>query len=365
MQTTLELVEGLKIDKGYVSPRFINNKEKMSVELTNPYIIIYDKKISTMQPFVHILEKIVEVKGSLLFIADDIDKDALATLIVNNMKGNLPCCAIRTPGFGDLRMPILEDIAAITGAVVVSEETGISPEQLSIENLGRAQKVKITKDSTIIIDGAGKEEDVEERLAEIRVLLEENLSDFEKEKLQERAARLSGGVAVIRVGAMTELELKEKKARIEDAMYATKAATEEGIVPGGGVAFLRAIPMVEKLMKHLKNDYALGANIIVKALESPCYHIALNAGEEGRSIVEKIKRSKDKYYGYNADTEEYCDLIKDGVVDPAKVSKTALQNAASIAGLLLTTECLVTDIVQPMAGQYGDILAGTGLPMHM
>lgn len=362
MQTTLEFVEGMKIDKGYISPHFINNKEKMTAEFENPYIIVYDKKISTIHSFTGILEKIVDAKGSVVIVADDVEKDALQTLIINNLKGILRCVAIRAPGFGDLKRPVLEDIAIVTGTKVVSEEFGIDPEQLELEDLGRAKKVKVTKDSTIFIEGMGNQEEIDERLNEIRILASESDSEFERERLQERAARLSGGVAVIRVGAMTELELKEKKSRIEDAMYATRAAAEEGIVPGGGVAFVRAIPAVQKLSKHLSGDYALGASIVAKALEAPCINIAANAGAEGRSIVEKIKRSKNPYFGYDADRDEYGDLIKLGIVDPAKVSKTALQNAASVSGLLLTTECLITDVPMPT---NIDPLAGMNMNMPM
>ena len=348
IQTTLELVEGMRIDRGYISPNFINNKEKMSCELDDPFVIVYDNKIKDIRDFQDVLENIIGEKKSVIIIADDIEKEALTTLIINKQKGVLPCVFIKTPGFGDLKRPILEDIAIMTGTVVLSDDYGVKPKEVSLEQLGSAAKVKVTKDSTLFIEGDGDEESIDERICEIKVLLENATSEFERERLQERSARLSGGIAVIRVGAMTELELREKKARIEDAMYATRAAAEEGIVPGGGVAFLRAIPAVKRLSKKLVGDLSLGANIIAKALESPCLNIIENTGAEGRTIAEKIKKHKNPHFGYNADKDVYCDLIKSGVVDPAKVSKTALQNAASVSGLLLTTECLITDIPTPL-----------------
>lgn len=361
VNTTLEFVEGMKIDKGYFSPHFVTNKEKMAIELEKPFIFIHHGKMISINDYVSIIEDVIDTKRGILFIAEDFEKDVLSTLLINNRKGVLKCAIIKSPGHGDLTLPILQDIAAATGGKVISEELGIDPKEVQLDDLGQADKIKITKDRTIIMEGKGSEEAIEERLVEIKALLEEHMTDLEKEQLQERAARLAGGVAVIRVGAMTELELKEKKARIEDAMYATRAATEEGIVAGGGTALLRTLPALNKLIKSLSGDFALGAGIIAKAVESPCMNIAENAGVDGKTVVEKVKKSRNSNYGYNAYTGQYTDLVKDGVIDPVKVTKTAIQNAASVAGLLLVTECLITDLPEPMPMGFNDPLAGLSM----
>ena len=361
VNTTLEFVEGMKIDKGYFSPHFVTNKEKMSIELDNPYILIYNGKMTSINDFIKVIEEVIDTKRSILFIAEDFEKDVLSTLLINNMKGVLNCALIKSPGHGDLTLPILQDIAAATGGQVISEELGLDPKETQLSDLGEADKIKISKDRTIIIEGKGTEEAIESRLVEIKALMEEHMTDIEREQLQERSARLAGGVAVIRVGAMTELELKEKKARIEDAMYATRAATEEGFVSGGGTAFLRTLPALNKLIKSLSGDFALGANIIAKAIESPCINIAQNGGVDGKTVVEKVKKSRNINYGYNAYTGQYTDLVKAGIIDPAKVTKTAIQNAASVAGLLLITECLITDLPEPMPMGFNDPLAGLSM----
>jgi chaperonin GroEL len=342
INTVLEVVEGMQFDKGYLSPYFVTDPEKMVAELNDAYILVHDKKISSMKDLLPVLERVVQQGRPLLIIAEDVEGEALATLVVNKLRGTLQVCAVKAPGFGDRRKAMLEDIAILTGGKVISEEAGFKLENTRLEDLGQAKKVRIEKENTTIIEGAGSKKAIEGRINQIKVQIEESTSDYDREKLQERLAKLAGGVAVIKVGAATEVEMKEKKARVEDALHATRAAVEEGIVPGGGVVFLRAIPAVEKL--ELEGDEKLGAQIIAKALEAPARAIAQNAGYEGSIVVEKIKASDNKNFGFNAETEKYEDLLEAGVIDPAKVSRSALQNAASVAGLLLTTECLVTEI---------------------
>lgn len=342
INTVLEVVEGMQFDKGYLSPYFVTDPEKMVAELKDAYILVHDKKISSMKDLLPVLERVVQQGRPLLIIAEDVEGEALATLVVNKLRGTLQVCAVKAPGFGDRRKAMLEDIAILTGGKVISEEAGFKLENTRLEDLGQAKTVRIEKETTTIIEGAGSKKAIEGRINQIKVQIEESTSDYDREKLQERLAKLAGGVAVIKVGAATEVEMKEKKARVEDALHATRAAVEEGIVPGGGVVFLRAIPAVEKL--QLEGDEKLGAQIIAKALEAPARAIAQNAGYEGSIIVEKIKANDNKNFGFNAETEKFEDLIEAGVIDPAKVSRSALQNAASVAGLLLTTECLVTEI---------------------
>ena len=342
INTVLEVVEGMQFDKGYLSPYFVTDPEKMVAELNDAYILVHDKKISSMKDLLPVLERVVQQGRPLLIIAEDVEGEALATLVVNKLRGTLQVCAVKAPGFGDRRKAMLEDIAILTGGKVISEEAGFKLENTRLEDLGQAKKVRIEKENTTIIEGAGSKKAIEGRINQIKVQIEESTSDYDREKLQERLAKLAGGVAVIKVGAATEVEMKEKKARVEDALHATRAAVEEGIVPGGGVVFLRAIPAVEKL--ELEGDEKLGAQIIAKALEAPARAIAQNAGYEGSIVVEKIKASDNKNFGFNAETEKYEDLLEAGVIDPAKVSRSALQNASSVAGLLLTTECLVTEI---------------------
>lgn len=342
IKTDLDVVEGMQFDKGYLSPYFVTDPEKMIAEYKDAYILIYDKKISSMKDLLPILEKVVQHGRPLVIIAEEVEGEALATLVVNKLRGTLQVAGVKAPGFGDRRKAMLEDIAVLTGGKVISEELGIKLEGARIEDLGQAKTIRIEKENTTIIEGTGQKKDIEGRINQIKRQIEESTSDYDKEKLQERLAKIAGGVAVIKVGASTEIEMKEKKARVEDALHATRAAVEEGIVPGGGVAFIKALPAVLKL--KLEGDEALGIQIIARALEAPARSIAQNAGQEGSIVVEKIKAGKDKNFGFNADTDEYEDLLEAGVIDPAKVSRTALQNAASVAGLLLTTECLITEI---------------------
>ncbi len=342
METTLEVVEGMQFDRGYLSPYFVTDPERMECNLEDPYILIHEKKISSMKDLLPLLEQVARAGKPLLIIAEDVEGEALATLVVNKLRGTLQCSAVKAPGFGDRRKAMLEDIATLTGGKAVTEDLGIKLENVKMEDLGRAKKVTIDKDNTTIVEGNGKPAHIEGRVKQIRAQVEETTSDYDREKLQERLAKLVGGVAVIKVGAATETELKEKKARVEDAMHATRAAVEEGIVPGGGVALLRCIPALEKL--KLDEDEAIGVNIVKRALEEPLRQIVLNAGLEGAVVVGRIRDSKDENYGYNADTGEYGDLVKGGVIDPAKVTRLALQNAASVAALMLTTEALVADI---------------------
>jgi chaperonin GroEL len=353
METTLEVVEGMQFDRGYISPYFVTDPEKMEVLLNEPLILINEKKISNMKDLLPILEQIAKMGKPLLIIAEDVEGEALATLVVNKLRGTLQVCAVKAPGFGDRRKAMLEDIAILTGGQVVSEEKGIKLENVGLNDLGRAKTIRLDKDNTTIVDGAGDRKALEGRVRQIRAQIDETTSDYDREKLQERLAKLVGGVAVISVGAATETEMKEKKARVEDALNATRAAVEEGIVPGGGVAYLRCIPALAGL--KLEGDEKLGLNIIKRALEEPARQIAMNAGEEGSVIVEKLKGGEGAF-GYNAELGEYGDLIEAGVIDPTKVTRSALQNASSVSALMLTTECMIAelpkekDAMPPMGG---------------
>jgi chaperonin GroEL len=342
IETSLEVVEGMQFDRGYLSPYFVTDPERMEVELNECLILLNEKKISSMKDLLPLLEQVAKSGRPLLIIAEDVEGEALATLVVNKLRGTLSAAAVKAPGFGDRRKAMLEDIAILTGGKVISEDLGIKLESIKLEDLGRAKKITIDKDNTTIIEGNGKHADIEGRVKQLRVQIEETTSDYDREKLQERLAKLVGGVAVIKVGAATETELKEKKARVEDAMHATRAAVEEGIVPGGGVALLRTVPALEKL--KLSGDEAVGVNIVRRALEEPLRMIAVNAGHEGAVVAEKVRQNPDPAYGFNAETEQYEDLVACGVIDPTKVTRTALQNASSIAALLLTTEALICDI---------------------
>ncbi len=342
METTLEVVEGMQFDRGYLSPYFVTDPERMECVLEDVHILIHEKKISSMKDLLPLLEQIAKMGKPLLIIAEDVEGEALATLVVNKLRGTLKCAATKAPGFGDRRKAMLEDIATLTGGKAITEDLGIKLENVKIEELGKAKKVTIDKDNTTIVEGAGKASEIEGRIKQLRAQVEETTSDYDKEKLQERLAKLVGGVAVIKVGAATEMELKEKKARVEDAMHATRAAVEEGIVTGGGVALLRCVPALEKLKVH--GDEAIGVNIVKRALEEPMRQIAQNAGHEGAVVVGRVRESKDDNFGFDAETGEFGDLVKAGVIDPAKVTRLALQNAASIAALMLTTEALVADI---------------------
>src|SRR6202795_4887270 len=361
METTLEVVEGMQFDRGYLSPYFVTDPERMECVLENALILIHEKKISSMKDLLPLLEQIAKLSKPLLIIAEDIEGEALATLVVNKLRGTLQCAAVKAPGFGDRRKAMLEDIATLTGGKAITEDLGIKIENVKIEDLGKAKKVTIDKDNTTIVEGAGKAGDIEGRVKQIRQQVEMTTSDYDREKLQERLAKLVGGVAVIKVGAATETELKEKKARVEDAMHATRAAVEEGIVPGGGTALLRCLPALEKLKLH--DDEAIGVNLVKRALEEPLRQIALNAGFEGAVVIGKIRESKDDNFGFNADTGEYVDLVKAGVIDPAKVTRLALQNAASIAGLMLTTEALVAELKEDE--KKGAAAGGPGGPGGM
>jgi len=363
METTLEVVEGMQFDRGYLSSYFVTDPARMECVLEDVHVLIHEKKISTMQELLPLLEQTARMSKPLLIIAEDVDGEALATLVVNKLRGTLQCAAVKAPGFGDRRKAMLEDIAAITGGKAITEELGIKLEKVKMEDLGYAKKVIINKDNTTIIEGAGKNSQIEGRIKQLRAEVEETTSDYDKEKLQERLAKLVGGVAVIKVGAATETELKEKKARVEDAMHATRAAVEEGIVPGGGTALLRCLPALEKL-KLRDDDEAIGVNIVKRALEEPTRQIAQNAGHEGAVVVSRIRESKDDNFGFNAESGEFTDLLKAGVIDPAKVTRLALQNAASIAALMLTTEALIAEITEEehaivaSAGQGGG-MSGT------
>jgi len=341
METTLEVVEGMQFDRGYISPYFVTDAERMEVVLEDVYLLIHDKKISAMKDLLPILEKVAQLNKPLLIIAEDVEGEALATLVVNKLRGTLQVAAVKAPGFGDRRKAMLEDIAILTGGRVISEEAGFKLENTTVNDLGRAKKVTIDKDNTTIIEGAGKAQKVKERINQIKVQIEETTSDYDREKLQERLAKLAGGVAVIKVGAATEIEMKEKKARVEDALAATRAAVEEGIVPGGGVTLLHAISAIEKL--KLDGEERIGAEIVAKALEEPAKMIAHNAGQEGSVIVERLKKEKPEI-GYNAATGEFQNMMEAGIVDPTKVARSAIQNAASVASLILTTEATVTEL---------------------
>jgi chaperonin GroEL len=360
IETSLEVVEGMQFDRGYLSPYFVTDAERMEVVLNDCLILLQEKKINSMKDLLPILEQIAKSGRPLLIIAEDVEGEALATLVVNKLRGTLSAAAVKAPGFGDRRKAMLEDIAIVTGGKVISEDLGIKLESIKLEDLGQAKKITIDKDNTTIIEGAGKHSDIEARVKQLRVQIEETTSDYDREKLQERLAKLVGGVAVIRVGAATETELKEKKARVEDAMHATRAAVEEGIVPGGGVALLRCGPAVEAL--KLEGDEGIGRNILLRALEEPLRQISNNAGHEGAVVMGKVRQSSDANFGFNAESEVFEDLVATGVIDPTMVTRSALQNAASIAALLLTTEALVSEIREdqkassmPPGGGMGDM----------
>ncbi len=356
-ETEVDIVEGMQFDRGYLSPYFITNADKMTVELDDPYILIHEKKLSSLQAMLPVLESVVQTGKPLLIIAEDVEGEALATLVVNKLRGGLKVAAVKAPGFGDRRKAMLEDIAILTAGEMIAEDLGIKLESVTLPMLGRAKKVRIDKENTTIIDGAGKKKDIEGRVNQIKAQVEETTSDYDREKLQERLAKLAGGVAVIRVGGATEIEVKEKKDRVDDALNATRAAVEEGIVPGGGTALLRAKAAVSKL-KSDHPDVQAGINIVMKALEAPIRQIVENAGVEGSIVVNKINENKSQTYGYNAQTEEYVDMLTAGIVDPAKVVRTALQDAASVAGLLITTEAMIAETpkdkpAMPMGGPGG------------
>src|SRR6266853_417057 len=356
METTLEVVEGMQFDRGYLSPYFVTDPERMECVLDDAYILIHEKKISSMKDLLPLLEQTAKLSKPLLIIAEEVEGEALATLVVNKLRGTLQCAAVKAPGFGDRRKAMLEDIATLTGGKAITEDLGIKLENVKLEDLGRAKKITIDKDNTTIIEGAGKSADIEGRVKQIRSQVENTTSDYDKEKLQERLAKLVGGVAVIKVGAATETELKEKKARVEDAMHATRAAVEEGIVPGGGVALSRCVPALDEL--KLEGDEQIGVNIVKRSLVEPLRQIAEKAGEEGAIVIGKVLDSKDPNFGYNALTGEYEDLVKAGVLDPTKVVRTALTNAGSISSLMLTTEALVSELPEekkcaPAGGGHG------------
>jgi chaperonin GroEL len=356
IETTLEVVEGMQFDKGYLSPYFVTNAEDMEAVLENPYILIYEKKISSLKDMLPLLEKVAKAGRPLLIISEDVEGEALATLVVNKLRGTLQVCAVKAPGFGDRRKAMLEDIAVLTGGRLISEDLGIKLENIKLEDLGRTKRATIDKENTTIVEGEGKQVDIKGRVAQIRRQIEETTSDYDREKLQERLAKLAGGVAVINVGAATETEMKEKKARVEDALHATRAAVEEGIVPGGGVAFIRAQKVLDN-MRGLDGDEKVGVQIVRRAIEEPTRQLADNAGKEGALIVEEVKKRKGNE-GYDVSADEFTDLVKAGIVDPTKVARSALQNAASISGLLLTTEALVTELPEkektpPMPGGGG------------
>ncbi|MGB9177675.1 MAG: chaperonin GroEL [Pyrinomonadaceae bacterium] len=354
METSLEVVEGMQFDRGYLSPYFVTDPERMEVSLENPLILINEKKISSMKDLLPLLEQVAKMGKPMLIIAEDVEGEALATLVVNKLRGTLNIAAVKAPGFGDRRKAMLEDIAILTGGKVISEDLGIKLESVQLADLGRAKKVTIDKDNTTIVEGAGKDTDIQGRVKTLRAQIDDTSSDYDREKLQERLAKLVGGVAVIKVGAATETEMKEKKARVEDAMHATRAAVEEGIVPGGGVTLVRAAKALEKFLANKEGegdaDEQIGVSIVKRALEEPLRQIAYNAGKEGAVIVEQVRTQKKENFGYNAATEELEDLVEAGVIDPAKVTRTALQNAASIAGLMLTTEAMVSELPEDDKG---------------
>ena len=359
--TTIEVVEGMQFDRGYISAYFVTNTEKMEVEMEKPYILIHDKKISNLKELLPVLEPAVQSGRPLLIIAEDVDSEALTTLVVNRLRANLKICAVKAPGFGDRRKEMLEDIAILTGGVVISEEKGIKLEQATLEMLGTAEKVTVNKDNTVIVNGAGSKDSIQSRVGQIKAQIASTTSDYDREKLQERLAKLAGGVAVLYVGAASEVEMKEKKDRVDDALSATRAAIEEGIVPGGGVAYIRAIESL-KAIKAVNDDEQTGIEIIKRAIEEPLRQIVYNAGKEGAVVVQKVLEGKDDF-GYNAQTDKYENFFKAGVVDPAKVCRVALENAASIAGMFLTTECVITEKKEenpapqmPMGGGMGGMM---------
>jgi chaperonin GroEL len=348
-ETILEVVEGMQFDRGYISPYFVTQAERMEAVLENAYILLHEKKLSALKDLIPLLEQIAKASAPLLIIAEDVEGEALATLVVNNLRGTLRCAAVKAPGFGDRRKEMLQDIAVLTGGKVISEDLGVKLEHVTLNDLGRAKRVTITKDDTTIVEGAGSPADIEGRVKQLRTQIEETTSDYDREKLQERLAKLVGGVVVIKVGAATEAELKEKKARVEDALHATRAAVEEGVVPGGGLAYIRAWPALEKL--QLQGDRQVGLNIVKRALEEPIRQIAQNAGAEGATVVQRVK-AESGMIGYDANTGAYRDLIEAGIIDPTKVTRIALQNAASVAGLLLTTEVLVAEEPEKPKGMH-------------
>jgi chaperonin GroEL len=356
LETSLEVVEGMQFDRGYLSPYFVTDPERMEVALENPVILIHEKKISSMKDLLPLLEQVARAGRPLVIIAEDVDGEALATLVVNKLRGTLQAVAVKAPGFGDRRKAMLEDIATLTGGKAITEDLGLKLENIKLEDLGKAKKVTIDKDNTTIVEGGGAQKDIEGRVKQIRAQVEETTSDYDREKLQERLAKLVGGVAVIKVGAATETEMKEKKARVEDAMHATKAAVEEGIVPGGGVALIRAAKALDGL--KLEGDQKVGVELIRKALEEPLRWIAANAGQEGSIVVARVKEAKNAGEGYNAATDKYEDMVAAGVIDPTKVVRSALQNASSIASLLLTTEALVSEIPE----EKKEMAGGGGMP---
>ena len=360
-ETYSEVVEGMQFDRGYLSPYMVTDTEKMEAVIDDALILITDKKISNIQEILPLLEQIVKTGKKLLIIAEDVEGEALSTLIVNKLRGTFTCVAVKAPGFGDRRKEMLQDIAILTGGQVISEEVGLELSETTMEQLGRARQVVVQKENTIIVDGAGDKGEIKNRVAQIRAQIEKTTSDFDREKLQERLAKLAGGVAVIKVGAATEIEMKEKKLRIEDALAATKAAVEEGIVAGGGTALINAMPAVKKLVEKLTGDEKTGAQIVLRALEEPVRQIAVNAGLEGSVIIDKIVRSRKVGYGFDAYNEEYVDMIPAGIVDPTKVTRSALQNAASVASMVLTTESLVADIKEPAADAAMAAAAGGGM----
>jgi chaperonin GroEL len=361
METSLDIVEGMQFDRGYLSPYFVTNAERMETSLEDAYLLLHEKKISNMRDLLPVLEQIAKMSKPLVIVAEDVEGEALATLVVNKLRGTLQCAAVKAPGFGDRRKEMLRDIAVLTGGNVISEDLGVKLENVTLNDLGRAKRVTIDKENTTIVEGAGGSQDIEGRVKQIRTQIEETTSDYDREKLQERLAKLVGGVAVINVGAATETEMKEKKARVEDALNATRAAVEEGIVPGGGVVYIRAIPALEKLESELEGDQRVGVRIIKRALEDPLRYIADNAGAEGSIVVQRVREMKTSE-GYDASDDTYGDMLNKGIVDPAKVTRSALQNAASIAGLLMTTEALVTELPEKeekaMPGMPGGGMGG-------
>ncbi|MCI0423352.1 MAG: chaperonin GroEL [Acidobacteria bacterium] len=359
IETTLEVVEGMQFDRGYLSPYFVTNPERMEAVLEDAFVLLHEKKLSSMKELLPLLELIAKTGKPFLIVSEEVEGEALATLVVNKLRGTLNCAAVKAPGFGDRRKAMLEDIAVLTGGKVISEDLGIKLENVQLADLGRAKKITVDKDNTTIVEGAGKPADIQGRVKQLRTQVEDTTSDYDREKLQERLAKLVGGVAVIKVGAATETELKEKKARVEDAMHATRAAVEEGIVPGGGVTFIRALSALEKL--KLDDDEQIGVNIVRRALEEPLRQIAQNAGVEGAVVLSRVRAEKGENYGYNAETDTYGDLVKEGVIDPAKVTRIALQNASSIAGLMLTTEALIAEIPERQktaASPHADDMGG-------
>ena len=359
LSNELDVVEGMQFDRGYLSPYFVTDNQTMQAELDNPYILLHDKKISNIRDMLPLLENVAKANRPLMIISEDVEGEALATLVVNNMRGIVKVAAVKAPGFGDRRKAMLEDMAVLTGGTVISEDLGMSLEKATLEDLGEAKKVQISKENTTIIDGSGSNNDIEARIKQIRAQIEESSSDYDKEKLQERVAKLAGGVALIKVGAATEVEMKEKKARVEDALHATRAAVEEGIVPGGGVALIYAARGLDKLTTA-NNDQQVGIDIVRRAISAPARQIANNAGEDGSVVVGKLLESKDKVWGFDAQNGKYTDMVKAGIIDPAKVVRTALQNAGSVAGLLITTEAMVADKPEPKGAGGG--MPGGGMP---